>query len=265
MLEAFKAEILKHPEWHGNYNRIGKVQSGLRIDVFQAEQRQKTVAEEQLEEKEPKGVTTVTKPLGVVLNNVHVDDEYGYVDFDLDQESELVYPGEKNREWERFTFTWSPTANDWHYQFYDLRGSMTAKVFLPGEDEAAVTEALLARFRDMLTRLNMWRDDFEQEYRDMVAEGLEYQAEQKQERSDRAKHAAVTRKRRKALGATRAQKISAAIRDANTDGNSSRAITAMAADADIPDHIAPEIRENIKDLRAGKSHFSALPNTRDGD
>ena len=192
-------------------------------------------APEPSKKEQPMGVTTMVKPLGVVLESVHVEDEYGSVNFDLDQESEYIYHGAKNHKWERLTFTWSPTKTDWHYQFYDLRGSMTVKVFLPGTDEATVTEALLVKFREMLTRLNMWRDDLEREYRDMAREGLEYQAEQKRERSDRAKQAAVTRKRRKEQGRTRTEKISAIIKDANTDGNSSRAMKAAKAAGTRPE------------------------------
>jgi hypothetical protein len=151
----------------------------------------------------PEGVTKPKTPLRVALDNVVVGDEYGYVVFDLEQESEYVLRGKRNSKWDRWTMTHSPSKEsdknpEWHYVYRDIGGMLSTTVFMPHADEHTVTEALLAKFKEMLTKLGMWRDKLEKEFREMVQETLEWNTQQKEERSARAKHAAAKRALQKA-------------------------------------------------------------------
>ncbi len=87
---------------------------------------------------------------------------------------------------------------EWHYVYRDIGGMLSTTVFMPHADEHTVTEALLAKFKEMLTKLGMWRDKLEKEFREMVQETLEWNTQQKEERSARAKHAAAKRALQKA-------------------------------------------------------------------
>jgi len=145
--------------------------------------------------QEPKDVTTVKKPLHVVINNVQVAAEKGIVFFNLEQESQLVYHGKRRHGW-MDTTSEQPDKNGvakWRHTIWDITGVMHTEVYIEGADVETVTETLLAKWRDMLTKLNMWRDKLEKEYRAFVKEHLEWEAQKKQERSERAKHAAAKR------------------------------------------------------------------------
>jgi hypothetical protein len=78
---------------------------------------------------------------------------------------------------------------------------VSCAVFVEGGDEDAVTEALLAKLRDILTRLNMWRDELEADYRKLVIDDRETQAIWAGKRCGDAKRAAVTRRRNKETAA----------------------------------------------------------------
>lgn len=122
----------------------------------------------------------------------------------------------------------------WNHKIREIGGNVTFTIEDATQSETQVVAALLKKMREGLKAMHLWDDKLVGEFKEYAKEDAEYQAEQKEERSDRAKRAADTRKRRKALGATRTQKISAAIRDANTDGNSSRAIRAMTQKVQHP-------------------------------
>ena len=78
---------------------------------------------------------------------------------------------------------------------------VSCAVLVEGGDEDAVTEALLAKLRDILTRLNMWRDELEADYRKLVIDDRETQTIRAGKRSRDAKWAAVTRRRNKEMAA----------------------------------------------------------------
>jgi hypothetical protein len=254
----FEAAVKRHSEWF--HTRIAAVRKAIKDTRAAFERNVKCNAElvKPVAPQKPKGVTTIVKPLGTVLVEVNIEREKGYVIWELDQESEYVYHGKSRYDADSSREKPKGGIANWHHRIYDLNGTLSCAVFIDGADETAVTEALLIRLRDLMTGLNVWRDEIEQEYRKLVEDHWDTVRLRKEVRSRGAKRAAATRKERTG---GRSGQILATIRDANTDGNSSRAL--KAAGADIPDYIAPEIRENIKDLRAGRSHFSACPTQED--
>jgi transcription elongation GreA/GreB family factor len=152
------------------------------------------------------GEYKVVEPLGASLNSISIDKGYGEAIIGVEQVSEFIWVGKRDDIGRRYN-SYSPMKSEtdgtaeWHARITDLGFTADVEVLRPGATDDEIAKELLAKMRDMLTKLNLWRDDLEEIVWDHLKKNKEYAAEQAKNRRERAQKAAATRARKKAAKA----------------------------------------------------------------
>jgi hypothetical protein len=141
--------------------------------------------------------------LTVGLRNLELDAGEGSVMVEFEKARIETYKGTIK---ERRQGDWSDKPADkngvaeWNHKVREIHGNVSFDV-----EDAALTEKqlvaeLLKKMKSGLRAMHLWDDKLVPEYKEYVKETLDYHAEQKESRSESAKKAAETRKKRKNVG-----------------------------------------------------------------
>lgn len=148
---------------------------------------------------EVKKRTSGSSNIGVALQGFTLEKDYAWVSLEIEAKSELPYLGKRrnNNDYSHGNPTEDPTA-EWIHVIKDVHGSIDITV--ESEDGSLDTDkklvaALYEKMVATLKSMRLWRDSLKPEFEEYVQETIERDEHKKEERSQKAKKAAVKRKK----------------------------------------------------------------------